>query len=759
MTEDGRRFEAEVQRVARLLWPTDPGGGAVIYAGKERDGIYVSDDCVHAVECTVSRSKQKAVDDGRKLAALTKSLRKSHRDRAVRGWFVTHHEPTADQRAVIQGLKAEISAVSYDVFRSKLINAKLYLSCRQEYAFGSATDPQIAESNNRSNYIRLDPCDTSGQLWPLKQIAEDLIAGARFTLLGDYGAGKSTTCRELFFRLRRAYLKATTICFPILLSLRDHHGQRDPAEALERHARNVGYANPHHLVRAWRAGFVTLLLDGFDELGSPGWTGIPRKLRDLRYQSMVLVRSLVEQSPPSAGVLVSGRQHYFDSEHERRGALASEQCTELTLNDFTDEQVADYLKKLGWVVSVPSWLPTRPLLIGYLASRNILQQAICSTPDIDPASGWDQLLSRICEREARMDIGVSGETVRDLMEGLASRARRYVGGLGPLQPSCIADVFRTICGEPDERALILLQRLPGLAVASAEDGSRLFIDADLADVARAGDVVAYIRSPYDYDRETYEAWQCTMGPLGRQVAANKVVSAGFTAKQISATATRALLDTSNHSLSADILQVLLEAGLDYVGAPIAIEAVEFDSFFIDSSAVDLSGLTLRDCAFQVIEIDSQIDGTRAPKFESCIVGSVRGRVAQTDLPGGVFDEACEFASFTDEMATTQGILETTLPLPLKVGLSILKKLYLQAGSGRKHSALNRGLDQRARVHVQNVLDLLRHEGLIVRNSAARETVWLPVKEHGPRVRRLLAAPSSADDSLADALSRLDSDRQ
>jgi hypothetical protein len=33
----------------------------------------------------------------------------------------------------------------------------------------------------------------------------------------------------------------------------------------ERHGRNIGFPNPSQLVRAWKAGYAVLLLDGFDE--------------------------------------------------------------------------------------------------------------------------------------------------------------------------------------------------------------------------------------------------------------------------------------------------------------------------------------------------------------------------------------------------------------------------------------------------------------------------------------------------------------
>ncbi|MGA9755310.1 MAG: NACHT domain-containing protein, partial [Desulfobaccales bacterium] len=354
--DEGREFEEEVRKVARLLWPKDIGAGAVKIDGQERDGIFISEECVHAIECTISRSQQKATDDGKKLSKVLPKIRRIFPDKAAKGWFVTKHEPTADQRSTIRSYGHDIAAVSYDVFRSKLIDAKHYLMSRKDYPFGSARDPETGNADKRTNYVSMDLCDESGNLWSLDNISSQLQNGRRLILIGDYGAGKSTTLREIFFALRSDYLNNRTYIFPILLNLRDHHGQRNAAEALERHARNIGYPQPHHLVRAWRAGYAILLLDGFDELGSPGWTGIPKRLKDLRYQSMGLIREFVADTPAYVGLIIAGRAHYFDHEKELRRSIGFQgEVNCLSLSDFTEDQVAAYLEKRGWKGEIPLW--------------------------------------------------------------------------------------------------------------------------------------------------------------------------------------------------------------------------------------------------------------------------------------------------------------------------------------------------------------------------------------------------------------------
>ena len=114
MFSDDRSFEDEVTPIARLLWPEAEYGGAALEDDRERDGVFISEDFVQLVECTMSRSKDKAVADVGKLTRLIQRMRNKYPTRAVRGWFVTLHEPTADQRQVANKHARSIVALSFD---------------------------------------------------------------------------------------------------------------------------------------------------------------------------------------------------------------------------------------------------------------------------------------------------------------------------------------------------------------------------------------------------------------------------------------------------------------------------------------------------------------------------------------------------------------------------------------------------------------------------------------------------------------------
>lgn len=570
-------FEREVRRIARLLWPDAQHGGAQMIAGRERDGVFETAEEVHIVECTTSRNRDKAIQDIKKLKEAIKFWEEREPTKSAKGWFVTRDEPTAEQATIARDAKARVVGVSFDVFRSKLVNAKEYLELRGKYPFGSVADPETGNSVTEIKYVDLNMVDSEGRLFSVGGVAEDLQQGKRFILLGDYGAGKSCTMRELFVRLRDQYWTNKTLAFPILLNLRDHLGQSAPVEALDRHAHRVGfgYNRGTELVRALRAGYAVLLLDGFDEIATTGWAAKTKKLREIRKRSMELVKNFIEQTPLDAGIIVSGRAHYFDNDEEMTTfSGASRDFHPLNLNDFTAEQVTDYLSAKGWKDAVPSWLPARPLLLGYLASRNLLKQTLEVDAGSGPAAGWHGLLDRISEREAKIAQSVDADSVRQLIERIATLARSSIGGLGILLPDRLVQAFTDVCGyPPDDGGTLLIQRLPGLGVHNPEDGTRKFIDQDFANVAAAGDVFRFIADPFTRPLDDL-GWQASLSSIGIETIAHRCHDARFSEGKLIAAAKKSLESKPPHTLGADIIRAMIELSMSYRGSEMFVRDVE-----------------------------------------------------------------------------------------------------------------------------------------------------------------------------------------
>ena len=658
MYRNETEFENEVRDIARHLWPSAAFSGAAKVGGRERDGVFITDEMVHLIECTTSRRKDKAVQDTQKLEGLSRSMQSQYLTKGVKGYFITLEEPTAEQREVVRNIgRGYVVTLSFSQFRAQMIDAPSYLAARMQYPFGSMYDPETQSRIVPSQLIARQLVTRFGDTLEVEDIPRKLHSGETLVLVGDYGAGKSTALREIFVALRFNYLSNRTGRFPVHLNLRDHHGQTDPAEALERHARNIGFPSPSHLVRAWLAGYLILILDGFDEFATAGWSGQAKRLRDIRFNSMELIRRFM-RGPSGTGVIVAGRQHYFDSDKELVAALGlSQNSTRLSINDFTDSQIREFLTKKGWQEEIPAWLPSRPLLLGYLCAREMLKDVIDVDHGSSPAVGWNMLLELTANREAEIEAGIDGTAVRQIVENLATKARSRNDGMGSLSQEDILGSFQSVCGfAPDDRGLLLLQRLPGLGAAQTEDGSRDFIDSDLVDAARVGDICRFVEDPYSFKLESSATWQTTLGQLGIELGALQCHQNSFNEGKLRTALQQAGRDDEQGELCLDLIQINKEMGFGFSGQPFSIRNVLIKDASFGDVPLDFSSISFRDCLFQRLEIDVPAEISELPKFYSCYVGTLDGRVSQMDLPEGIFDKNCVFDSFGESSQNTAAIL-------------------------------------------------------------------------------------------------------
>lgn len=747
--EDDDAFEREVRRVVALLYPGDELGGAAIIDGKERDGIFITEDNAVVVEATTSREKSKAEKDGKKLKALTTALTQEYPFKGIKGLFVTQSDPTAHQLDAIRKVGPPVVALSFSRLKSRLIDARGYLEARGDHAFGSARDPETNATKVRDKYVRLDFVDTAERhkRYSVNDLVDMLDTNQRLVLLGDYGAGKSMTMRELYLRFRAEHLKRDDKKFCLHLNLNDHQGQVDPAEALIRHAQLIGFNQPHQLIRAWRSGEAHVLLDGFDEVFVPGWASTTRPLEDVRRKSVELVYRFVLDAPHSVGVVVAGREHFFDSHKELRTAFGLDgRATVASATDFTEEQVNEYLSNRQWKASLPDWLPRRPLIVGYLAGRRVFEE-LEGLAYADPGAGWDRLLRAICQREARADAGVDDVAIRQIMERLATLARRTSDGLGPLHFEDYISVFRDLRGSlPDEGAYKVLQRLPGLRVHDGRANSRTFVDDDLVDAARAGDVLRWIEDP-SRERmvEAYSDWTNLLGEAGLQVLESRLKEEGVSERHVQ----MALSQLHGHhgvdGLRADLLRVLLSRGSS-PAKPTVLRDLHIPTLRLAEGS-DAALVRLEGCIIDLLDLSDVESAERLPSLYNCAVEAVEGVAGFDELAKDRL-HGTTVAYFSDSVENTASILRLDISDYRRVMLTVLRRTFVQSGRSRKESAFYRGsLTMSQKELIPVVLKRLGSADVIRRTRKKDTVLWEPNLAMYRRVTQILDTPTTSDDRL------------
>ena len=256
----GDEFEQHVRQVARSIWNLGPSeGGAEFMDGQEIDCVCRTPDVVHLVECTMERTLDKVNKDINKLVNARRG--EERKGNTAKGWIVTLSEPTPHQRT--QSRANAVSILSISEFRAKLFDAADYLNARWKYRFGSATDPDTGKlllPDNEFVPLPFTNVDTGEEYTIAKLIELLTLAKRTVVLLGPFGAGKSLTVREVFHALRQAFFEDSSSPVPVAVNLREHWGQADTDEALQRHASRIGFQHRYQLVRAWNAGILVPLL-------------------------------------------------------------------------------------------------------------------------------------------------------------------------------------------------------------------------------------------------------------------------------------------------------------------------------------------------------------------------------------------------------------------------------------------------------------------------------------------------------------------
>ena len=761
---DPKLFEQEVRRIARYRWPSSQYSGSEMFAGKERDGIFITEDCIHLVECTCLSEKEKALKDLGKLFEAYKAHRHLHPDKAVKCWFITLKDPTAHQAACRKEIKGApenlFNIVSFSQFQSKLVDSLEYLQVREHHKFGSIYDPKTGNATTEVHYVEVGlKINGEPDYKTVQHIANDCLSGRKFALLGEYGVGKSMTLRQMFRYLARSHREGKTSQFPVYLNLREHQGQSDPAEILERHARNIGFSNAPQLVRAWKAGYVVLLLDGFDEVSSQGLQGAWRRLRDARSASMAGLKRLVLESPDKCGIAIAGREHFFDTDEERKKALGQTSAwKDIRLDEFSEKQIAALVGQFGFTGEIPSWVPSRPLLLSTLFARGLSDGATKELSVVlDPATGWNLLLDEVCNREARIESGISGENVRAILEGLSTLARSKDSGIGPLTTDDIVGAFQTECGfTPADEALIVVQRLPGLGRdPMTSDESRAFVDTEFADACRAGDFVRFCTEPFNSEHsKRLVGTRNVIGTTGIAVSAALLERSGFNQGKITAAikAVNRLDNVAAGAAPADLMQLALK--MDFaIAETICVAKLLVERMEIDSARTDLAKVTFVDCYFNNIEIAEDVTAESCPKFEGCLIQELDGRISASDLPGECFHNTY-VEIFLSSAGTTNAALNLQIPQGAKVLVTILKKLFVQSLSGRKENALYRGLDGAHQSKVSSVLALLKSHSIITKSDRPGDPIWIPVRRLRSRVLSIIGSPSTSTDPVIEAARKL-----
>lgn len=334
-----KNLEDTVRNIASYIWDA-PAISKTIDEVQIDCVVELRDDYLCLVEVSQNNTLEKVRTDISKLAALSFTL--MGKGIYSEKYIVLSEKPTNSMREL--GNKSKITVLSVDEFEKKWFDYKKYIYLRSQQSFGSVINLENGTSEN-DIYIPVSYIDIkTGERYDIESIAKKLEKGSKIILKGSFGTGKSRCVKQLFEILSSKH--DILPIYTIAINLREHWGAKNYREVLQRHFEDLSIDSKGFNKISKNRNLI-FLLDGFDEIGSQSWSIDPEKMHSVRARAVVSIKDTI--MIVQGGCLITGREHYFNSDKEMLDCLGLDTKTTLILEcseEFNEEQIRTYLEKI-----------------------------------------------------------------------------------------------------------------------------------------------------------------------------------------------------------------------------------------------------------------------------------------------------------------------------------------------------------------------------------------------------------------------------
>lgn len=739
-------FEKRIRSIASYRW--DCNAVAETIAGVRCDCVLKPQpDSWIVVEITEEVSLNKIRTDIAKLSAVKFAL--LSKGIYCRCYIVTLKSPTDSMRST--GDEQKIYVKSAEEFQNEYFEYSNYVYMRSKRQFGSLIDIETGEPENNV-YIGVSYFDKkTGKDLGTKDIVELLKKGKKIVLKGDFGLGKSRCVKQIFDELTEDPIQSP---YAMAINLRDHWGAKRAVEILSRHLNDLGL-DDRNFVKSFDQPNTVYLLDGFDELGTQSWSSDARKMQHIREVSVCALKDLINKV--QGGVLITGREYYFNSDNEMLNCLgmSKEETTILECHhEFTESELLEFIAKnipdsinKKEIDALPPWLPKRPLVIQMLMKYASDIFSIDYALD-DICGFWYAFLSKMCEREAKIYPALNPETIKGVLLRLADYTRSSPGNTGPITQKDLSTAFVKVAGfTPSDESSIMLQRLPSLGRISADSPDRQFLDSFILNGLRAESIIQLSKS---WDPAVLNAdWKNPLDQTGLSILSEYIGKDFRRIDSFIAMARNAAL-SANQVLAADIVSALCMLDVDSLDfKDLYISGGYFS--YLSFEGKEIKRLSISESIIEKIDLtNSKLNDS--VRFHECIISTAYGIASRKSVPTQLVN--CEVEHF-EMLATTTLIKKARLSESQKLFVQMLRKIFFQPGAGRRESALLRGMGAAANKQLgEKILSKLLDEKLITRIKGDDGYIYKPVRGQTGRIDKMLTDLTLSTDPLWEAISSL-----
>lgn len=736
-------LEQSVRQYAEYIWSRPAIADRI--GGVNFDCVLkISDIETVVIEITENRTLDKIRSDVAKIQSVRMSM--MAKNIMVRPYIICNFPLTQGMKDA--GKENHIEVISFDDFRKMFFDFPTYHNVRSIKQFGSAIDPLTGE-NDKAIYTPVGYELANKTEINAADVAQKIINNEKIVLLGDYGTGKSRCFREVFHIL--AEKSSETLLYPIAIDLKETWGLENAVEIIRRHFSHLGISekDTNSVIKAHNGKRLCFLLDGFDEIGSRPWSEDKKTLELLRKHALQGVKDLLSKT--DAGCLISGRDHYFNSNKEMFTALGlREEKTILAKckEEFSYIEFSKYLEVNNIDVTLPEWLPKKPLVLKTIASLSTEQLTML----FDSGNGeeiefWFRFIDAMCERDSKIHAILDPETVKQVLIRLASLTRTKAQNVGPLTEAEVVDVFYEVTGTyPNEQSTVMLQRLPGLGRVSSETSDRNFVDGFILDGLRALDLSNRVLLS-DKNLPDFK-WLNPLHHLGSSVLAHDIQRHNSANMFMSYSKQSIHRNKANKVSVSDVISAMSKTDIEKVDYE---NVVFYEPHFgeISFENNNICNIDFVDGIFESITL-GKIDPAQVTIKECCIEKLV-GVSSNTGVPSWILkSEISEFESID----TLTAIKNSGLTKAQTILVSILIKVYKQPGNGRLEHTLTQGLTHVDKKSLGQVLHYLVQNGHLNTSKDNGVKIYKPVRKIQGRIEKILVELDRSNDEIWEFVSGL-----
>lgn len=722
-----KQLEDQTRKLASIIWKRPASPERI--DGVNFDAVLrISEEEMILIEITEEYSLEKIRGDIAKISAI--KIRLISEGILAKAYIVLKKEPTPGMVELARAMK--ISVTSIDNFIKQAFDYASYIELRKDVAFGSAINPTTGEPD-KNDYIPVIYTDESGRKkHRIKDICSKLERGDKLVLLGDYGTGKSRCTKEVF-----EYFYCSTDPekkFLLSINLREHWGATTAIEIIAGHLQRLGMSEAvDRTMQLLRGGHITLILDGFDEVGSQTFGTNQDRRASIRKTALQGIRELICATP--AGVLITGRPHYFNSHlemYESLGINIRSQGDTLIkcANEFDVEQAKAYLKNIGLDSNVPEWLPRKPLMFQILAEIDAPEADRILSGTTGEIGFWGQFIDTVCVREARIHTSIDPSSVREVLTNLASYTRLGDRELGRLSPKDVNKAYETATGmAPDESGQLMLSRLCTLGRIEPESPDRQFVDPYIVQLLFAESLAEDISNKNYSLLDLY--WRQSIQQIGLVFLAQWIELYDLEKDALSVIHRAA--DPVNGQAVGELvaaLTLMLNAPLDLGG--LIVKDAEICTLHL--GLIELQNIEFVNCIFGNLAFDAcKVKDSSGVILRDCYTSMATGLTSKDALPEWAAGTTIEE---TQSASNASRIKASNLPASQKLFLSIIQKIFFQRGGGRKESSLYKGGfgEQYDRKIIDQILSILVNDGYIEKSKDSSVFIYNPKREFTPKMR-------------------------